>query len=290
MTGEPEREPPRDVRENGRDEPISTPAVRIPAGLLPADGRFGCGPSKVRPEAVAALAAAAPPLPRHLATARPTVRDVVGSLRAGLAELFALPDGYEVVLGNGGTTVVLGRGHLRPRSSGAASTSASASSPPSSPRRRPPRRSSTSPRSSSAALRDPPRAPGPMLTSTCTPSPTTRPRPAWRWPLRAPGGRGPRQPRGGRRHRGGGRAALGPRRGRRLLLRPPEVPRLRRRAVAGLLLAGRAGAHRAHRRVGPLDPRVARPRHRRSRTPAWTRPTTRPRWPPCSSPTGRSAG
>ena len=79
-------------------------AVRIPPGLLPSDGRFGCGPSKVRPEAVAALAAAAP---TYLGTShrQSPVRSVVGRVRAGLRELFALPEDYEVMLGNGGATV-----------------------------------------------------------------------------------------------------------------------------------------------------------------------------------------
>ena len=79
------------------------PAITIPADLLPADGRFGCGPSKVRPEAVAALAAEAPD---YLGTShrQDTVRYKVSELRNGLAELFALPDGYEILLGNGGTT------------------------------------------------------------------------------------------------------------------------------------------------------------------------------------------
>ncbi|HSL56315.1 MAG TPA: phosphoserine transaminase [Acidimicrobiales bacterium] len=80
------------------------PDIVIPTDLLPADGRFGCGPSKVRPEAVAALAAAAPD---YLGTShrQATVKFMVSALRNGLAELFALPDGYEVLLGNGGTTV-----------------------------------------------------------------------------------------------------------------------------------------------------------------------------------------
>jgi phosphoserine aminotransferase len=80
------------------------PQITIPANLIPADGRFGCGPSKVRSEAVEALAKAAP---AYLGTShrRPGVRDVVGRIRAGLTEMFSLPDGYEVVLGNGGTTV-----------------------------------------------------------------------------------------------------------------------------------------------------------------------------------------
>ncbi len=77
----------------------------IPADLLPADGRFGSGPSKIRPAAVEALAAAGRDR-RLLGTShrQAPVRDLVGRVRSGLAELFALPEGYEVVLGNGGST------------------------------------------------------------------------------------------------------------------------------------------------------------------------------------------
>ncbi len=77
--------------------------VLIPPELRPADGRFGSGPSKVRPEAVAALANAAA---GYLGTShrQPTVKDTVARLRAGLREFFRLPDDYEVVLGNGGST------------------------------------------------------------------------------------------------------------------------------------------------------------------------------------------
>ena len=80
------------------------PQITIPADRLPADGRFGCGPSKVRTEALAALAATGP---SYMGTShrRPTVRSVVGRVRSGLAAMYALPEGYEVVLGNGGTTV-----------------------------------------------------------------------------------------------------------------------------------------------------------------------------------------
>ena len=76
----------------------------IPADLLPADGRFGCGPSKVRPEAVEALAAVGRD---YLGTShrQDTVKTMVSRLRNGIAEMFALPDGYEVLLGNGGSTV-----------------------------------------------------------------------------------------------------------------------------------------------------------------------------------------
>jgi phosphoserine aminotransferase len=80
----------------------STPI--LPDELRPADGRFGSGPSKVRQEAVAALAAAAP---GFLGTShrQGPVREVVGRIRAGLAELLDLPAGYEVALGNGGSTL-----------------------------------------------------------------------------------------------------------------------------------------------------------------------------------------
>jgi phosphoserine aminotransferase len=83
-------------------EQKSTPIV--PDGLRPRDGRFGSGPSKIRQEAVASLAAAAP---TYLGTShrQPRVRSVVGRIRAGLAELFELPAGYEVALGNGGSTL-----------------------------------------------------------------------------------------------------------------------------------------------------------------------------------------
>ncbi len=77
-------------------------AAQIPAELKPADGRFGCGPSKVRPEALAKLADQA----KLMGTShrQAPVRDVVARVRSGLGELFALPDGYEVALGNGGAT------------------------------------------------------------------------------------------------------------------------------------------------------------------------------------------
>ena len=80
-----------------------TTNITIPPDLLPDDGRFGSGPSRVRPDAAAALAAVAD---GFLGTShrKSTVKDVVHRLRAGVAELFSLPDDYEVVLGNGGTT------------------------------------------------------------------------------------------------------------------------------------------------------------------------------------------
>jgi phosphoserine aminotransferase len=82
--------------------PQTTDTVQIPAELKPADGRFGCGPSKVRPEALAALAER----PDLIGTShrQAPVRDLVRRVRTGLADLFSLPNGYEVALGNGGTT------------------------------------------------------------------------------------------------------------------------------------------------------------------------------------------
>jgi phosphoserine aminotransferase len=77
-------------------------AAQIPAELKPADGRFGCGPSKVRPAALEALAERSDLIGTSHRQA--PVRDLVGRARAGLAELFSLPDGYEVALGNGGAT------------------------------------------------------------------------------------------------------------------------------------------------------------------------------------------
>ncbi len=83
----------------------STTQVVIPDALKPADGRFGCGPSKVRPEQLAALQAAVDGVPVMGTSHRQKpVKAVVGRVREGLAQLFRLPDGYEVMLGNGGTT------------------------------------------------------------------------------------------------------------------------------------------------------------------------------------------
>ncbi|GAB2744945.1 phosphoserine transaminase [Amycolatopsis magusensis] len=78
-------------------------ALTIPEDLKPADGRFGCGPSKVRAEQLAHLAADGAALLGTSHRQKP-VKSLVGRVRAGLSELFSLPDGYEVVLGNGGTT------------------------------------------------------------------------------------------------------------------------------------------------------------------------------------------
>ena len=78
-------------------------ALEIPAELKPADGRFGSGPSRVRPEQLEHLAASGRAVMGTSHRQKP-VRELVGRVRSGLRELFALPDGYEVALGNGGTT------------------------------------------------------------------------------------------------------------------------------------------------------------------------------------------
>ncbi len=82
---------------------VDPASIVLPADLKPSDGRFGCGPSKVRLESLAALAATGD---RVLGTShrQATVKSLVRRVREGLGTLFALPDGYEVVLGNGGAT------------------------------------------------------------------------------------------------------------------------------------------------------------------------------------------
>src|ERR1700750_3199115 len=76
--------------------------LTIPADLRPTDGRFGCGPSKVRPEQLRALAEAGDVWGTSHRQA--PVKNLVGRVRDGLRQLFSVPDGYEVILGNGGST------------------------------------------------------------------------------------------------------------------------------------------------------------------------------------------
>jgi phosphoserine aminotransferase len=83
--------------------PSATAALEIPESLKPADGRFGCGPSKVRPEQLAHLAGAGAAIMGTSHRQAP-VKGVAGRVREGLRQLFSLPEGYEVALGNGGTT------------------------------------------------------------------------------------------------------------------------------------------------------------------------------------------
>ena len=82
------------------DQPAT---LTIPTDLLPGDGRFGCGPSKVRPEQVARLSEIGGTI---LGTShrQAPVKGLVGEIRSGLRDLFSLPEGYEIILGNGGST------------------------------------------------------------------------------------------------------------------------------------------------------------------------------------------
>jgi phosphoserine aminotransferase len=79
------------------------PEIKIPAELLPVDGRFGAGPSKIRSEQIQALVDKSLTVLGTSHRQKP-VKNEVAALRAGLANLFSIPAGYEVVIGNGGTT------------------------------------------------------------------------------------------------------------------------------------------------------------------------------------------
>jgi phosphoserine aminotransferase len=94
---------PRAHPPGGADTLPDVAEIQIPADIKPADGRFGAGPSKVRTEALDALAATGTSL---LGTShrQAPVKNLVGSVREGVRDLFSLPEGYEVVLGNGGST------------------------------------------------------------------------------------------------------------------------------------------------------------------------------------------
>ena len=83
--------------------PQTQTEVKIPDELKPVDGRFGSGPSRVRPAQLQYLAGAGAAVMGTSHRQKP-VKQLVGRVRAGISELFSLPDGYEVILGNGGTT------------------------------------------------------------------------------------------------------------------------------------------------------------------------------------------
>jgi phosphoserine aminotransferase len=83
--------------------PQDATSLAIPDGLKPSDGRFGCGPSKVRPQALARLAGEGAAVMGTSHRQKP-VKALVGEIRAGLRQLFSAPEGYEVALGNGGAT------------------------------------------------------------------------------------------------------------------------------------------------------------------------------------------
>ena len=233
--------------------------VVIPADLLPADGRFGSGPSKVRPEQVTALAAVAT---TYLGTShrQKTVKNQVARVRSGLAELFSLPEGYEVVLGNGGSTAFWDAatfGLIEDRAQfltfgefGSKFASAAKEAP---------------------HLGDPTDPDGAARGRT-----RVRRRAGHRR-LRGPAQRDLHRrldhadPRRGRRHRSAHglrchvrrrRPARRPRRLRHVLLRPAEVLRLGRRAVGRAHEPGRGRAGRADLRVRTLGPGLPRPQDR----------------------------
>ncbi len=262
----------------------------IPADLQPADGRFGSGPCKVRPEAVAALAAAGAGLPRHVAPAGDGAQRRSRRVRAGLRDAVraarratrscsatAAPTAFWDVASFGlirDRAQYLSFGEfgveVRRRCEGRAV-----------PRRpdghqvRARARAALSRRGRRRRVRD---------------RRTTRPRPACR-AGRAGGGR--------RRRRAAAASTRRPApagwpvdvaRDRRLLLRAAEVLRLRRRAVARADVAGRAGAGRADQGERPLHPGVPRPADRDRQLAGWTRRTTPRRWPRSSCSPSRSTG
>ena len=94
---------PHSQGESVTEAPAVTPPITLPAELLPADGRFGSGPSKVRPEQLDYLGSLGRTV---LGTShrQAPVKNLVGDVRSGLRDLFSLPDGYEIILGNGGST------------------------------------------------------------------------------------------------------------------------------------------------------------------------------------------
>ena len=81
---------------------MNSPPAQIPENLRPADGRFGSGPSKVRRESLERIANAADVM--GTSHRQKPVKELVGRIRGGMADLFSAPEGYEVILGNGGTT------------------------------------------------------------------------------------------------------------------------------------------------------------------------------------------
>ena len=151
-----------------------TDAISIPAGLKPADGRFGAGPSKIQPSHLDALAATGSSLMGTSHRQAP-VRGLVGRVREGLAAFFSLPEGYEVVFGNGGATAfwhvathALIREQSQHLSFGEFSSKFAACASPAAPWLADP-----VDRQERARLPGPPRSP--TAASTSTPGHTTRP-------------------------------------------------------------------------------------------------------------------
>ena len=232
-------------------------AVTIPTDLLPADGRFGAGPSKIQTSHLDALAATGSSLMGTSHRQAP-VKNTVGRVREGLADLFSLPDGYEVVLGNGGATAFwdiatfgliekksqhLSFGEFSSKFAKAAAAAPWLDEPSvikSEPGSRPEAVAEDGVDAYAWAHNE---------TSTAVMAPVVRPA-------------GADGPGAGRRDLGRRRPAGRPGRGRRLLLRAAEVLRLRRRPVDRADVAGRARAGRRDRRLRPAHPGVLRPADR----------------------------
>ena len=159
------------------EESLWATSVNIPTHLLPADGRFGAGPSRVRADQVRDLSEAGSAL---LGTShrQAPVKNLVGSIREGLAELFSLPEGYEVVLGVGSSTAFWDAASFGLVESKAQHLLSSASSAPSSPRPPTGRRSCRLPRSS-LPIPERGRCRRLSLGWTSTRGRRMRPRPAW---------------------------------------------------------------------------------------------------------------
>ena len=158
--------------------------LTIPADLKPTDGRFGCGPSKVRPEQLQALAAAGDLFGTSHRQA--PVKNLVGRVRDGLRQLFSLPDGYEVILGNGGSTAfwdAAAFGLIDKRSLHLTYGEFSSSSPR---RRQEPVRRRPRHRQGRSGQRAPNRSR--TRPSTSSGGRTTKPRPASRFPCSGPRG------------------------------------------------------------------------------------------------------
>ena len=238
--------------------PIEQTQLSIPDELKPGDGRFGCGPSKVRPDALARLASEGAAVMGTSHRQKP-VKGLVAEIRSGLRELFSAPDGYEVALGNGGATAfwdAAAFGLVERRSAHLSFGEFS--------------------QKFATVTKGAPFLDDPVIVSA---DPGDAPDPAalgaavgddgadllaWAHnetstgvmaPVSAAGGQR-RRARGDRRNLRRGRAAGRPHPGRRLLLRPPEVLRRRRRPVARAAQPRRPGADRRAARLRALDPRI----------------------------------
>lgn len=236
--------------------------LTIPEDLKPADGRFGCGPSKVRPEQLQALVSKGAELFGTSHRQAP-VKNLVGRVRDGVRALFSVPDGYEVILGNGGSTAFWDAAafglvnerslHLTYGEFSAKFASAVAKNPFVGD----PLIIKADAGSAPALTADPSAdvlAWAQNETSTGVAVPVARPPdPATPWWSSTP----PPRRRPARRHH----------RHRRLLLRAAEELRQRRRPVAGRHVPGRAGACRVHRRLGPVGAGVPLAAHRGGQQP-----------------------